>query len=172
MRWLIGCWEIEVGNTKRLDSGPPTSSQISSSIVIYLVCWCSQVKFCLKRSPVASSVCLKINELDKDLLSLTPGKLIFQRQLRLLPNCRGYHLVFLLKIPARKPHGSMRAAMFVITWYYPWETGFDSSLAVRIRMSWHLGQRWFAWGVGGAGYLNTTELFIILSWHLKHFFFK
>lgn len=44
------------------------SSQISISIVIYLLRWCSQVKFRLKMNPVALSVYLKTS---KDVLSLT-----------------------------------------------------------------------------------------------------
>lgn len=49
--------------------GPLISSQISSSIVIYFLYWCSQVNFCLEMSPVALGICLKIN---KDVLSVIP----------------------------------------------------------------------------------------------------
>lgn len=44
------------------------SSQISISIVIYLLWWCSLVKFRFKMKPVALSIYLKTN---KDVLSLT-----------------------------------------------------------------------------------------------------
>ena len=108
MRWLIGCWEMELG--QETGFWPLTSSPISNSIVIYFLCWCSQVKFHLRKSPIAFSVWKSIKM--SYLLHLRfkiPNK--FSKG-----NCyysikwRGCCHVFFAQQSSPKPQGSMRAA--------------------------------------------------------------